>query len=332
MKMPEHKQIERIIRILQRLALKSEITVKELYNYFDGRVTKRTLERDLENLSMANIPLCTRRGRGRELVWFLDDRFKHFIPQTIGHKELQASLLLNRLTDLVKGTPIAKEAKSLLDKARQLYDPSLIIDADTLAQSLFGFSQTGYIDYSNFSRQIDIILQAATEKHFCRVTYKGYSHEKTKDYKVAPYMILIRKGALYAIVNIENRKNYIYLLVHRIKHIEILNEKFKRHKDFNLEDHLKYSIGIFTNPDLKPVNVKLKFNSDVAETMADRIWHPSQKFQRHKDGSMTLSMKVVISDELLGWIGSWQHYVEVLAPEELRMTIKKRMEALRKKY
>jgi len=318
MEMPEHKQIERIIRILQRLALKSEITVKELYNYFDGRVTKRTLERDLENLSMANIPLCTRKGQGRELVWYLDEKFKHFIPQTIGHRELQASLLLNRLTDLVKGTPIAKDAKSLLDKARQLYDPSLIIDADTLDQSLFGFSQTGYIDYSDFSRQIDFILQAATEKRLCRVTYKGYSHEKTKDYKVAPYMILIRKGTLYAVVNVENRKNYIFLLIHRIKQIEILNEKFKRRKDFKLENHLKDSIGIFSGEWMKPVNVKLKFDPDIAETIADRIWHPSQKIQRHKDGSVTLSMKVVVSDELLGWIGGWQHYVEVLGPRELR--------------
>lgn len=330
--MAEYKQIERIVYILKRLALEREITVRKLYNFFDRRVSKRTLERDLNLLSSANIPLLTRKGQGREQIWYLEDKFKHFIPQTIGHRELLASLLLDKLTEVVKGTPLAKDAKSLLKKTRQIYDPKLIVDAETLDQSLFGFSQTGYIDYSKFSRQIDVILQAAAENRFCYVEYKGYSHNKPKNYKVAPYMILIRKGALYAVVNIENQKKYVYLLIHRIRQTEILDEKFKRRKDFKLDDLIKDSIGIFGGEWLKPVNVKLKFDPDIAETIADRIWHPSQKIQKHRDGSVTLSMKVVVSDELLGWIGSWQHYVEVIGPRELRKEVITRIGSNKRRY
>jgi len=82
----------------------------------------------------------------------------------------------------------------------------------------------------------------------------------------------------------------------------------------------------------EPANVKLKFSQDIAETIADRIWHPSQKIHRHKDGSLTLSMKAVVSDELLGWVSSWQHYVEILGPRKMREEILKRSETIKMQY
>lgn len=317
MKMPEYKQIERIIRIMQRLALKREITVKELYNHFDGLISKRTIERDLEHLSMANIPLCTRKGRGRELIWYLDEKYKHFIPQTIGVKELNASLLLGNFMDMFKGTSLEKDAKSFLKKAKQIYDPEIIINFDNVSQTVFGFSTIGRIDFSKYSAQIEALISAIRNRYFCNIEYKGYSHKKPYITKVEPYLILIHKGALYAVVYSVSMKKYIYLLIHRMISVDVANEKYKKRKDFNHDNLAKDSIGIFSNPDLKPTNVRLKFSPDIAETIADRIWHPSQKIQRHKNGSLTLCMKVVISDELLGWISSWRHYVEVLGPEKL---------------
>ena len=56
----------------------------------------------------------------------------------------------------------------------------------------------------------------------------------------------------------------------------------------------------------------LKFNKEIADIIAERIWHPSQKTTHHRDGSLTLEMKVVISDELKGWVASWREYVKVV--------------------
>jgi len=330
--MSDYKQIERIIRILQRFALNREITVAELYKYFEGKVSKRTLERDLETLSSANIPLSTRKGKGRELIWYLEGQLRHFIPQTVGIRELRASLILQELADLLKGTPLANDAKLLLNKARQLYDPRLLVDADMLDGPLFGVSQTGHIVYAPYAGIIDDLIRAAEERRYCEVYYQGYLHSKPNHYRIAPYMIVLRKGALYIVAYEESRSHYILLLVHKIKKIEVSLDRFKRRMDFSLEEIKKYSLGLYRHESQKPVNVSIHFDPVIGDIIADRIWHPSQKINRHKDGSITFSMKVVISDELMGWIGSWMHYARVLKPKELRDEFKKRIGILKKYY
>jgi len=76
------------------------------------------------------------------------------------------------------------------------------------------------------------------------------------------------------------------------------------------------------NEDLKPQKVVLKFHKEIAEVVAERIWHTSQKIKHHRDGSLTLEMRVVISDELRSWVGSWLEYVEVIKPKGyLRMPL-----------
>jgi predicted DNA-binding transcriptional regulator YafY len=323
-KMPEYKQIERLLRILQWLTTDREITVTGLYRKFEARIPRRTLERDLVALSSANIPLKSRPGKGREQVWYLEECFKHFIPQMIGSREVMASLLLGRFLDLVRGTSLERQAKSFLNKAKQIYDPSLIVDSDSMSSSLFAVSQTGVIDYGPHAVTIDRFLQAASEKKYCRITYKGYSHKRPTEYKIAPYVMLIRKGTLYGVSREVNGDRIVQFLIHRIRSIEVVDERFKKPRDFLFDNLVKDSIGIFHNKDAKPVEVKLKFSPDIAETISDRTWHPSQKITAHKDGSITLSMKVIISEELIGWIGSWIGYVKIMEPIELRKEIKAR--------
>lgn len=323
-KMPEYKQIERLLRILQWLTTDRELTVTGLYRKFGASVPRRTLERDLVAISSANIPLKNKPGRGREQIWYLEEYFKHFIPQTVGSREVMASLLLDRLLDLVKGTSLERQAKSFLNKAKQIYDPSLIVDSDSMSPTLFAVSQTGVIDYGPHAVTIDRFLQAASEKKYCQIIYKGYSHKSPTEYKIAPYVMLIRKGTLYGISREVNGDRIVQFLIHRIRSIEILDERFKKPRDFSFEGLVKDSIGIFHNKDAKPAEVKLKFSPDIAETISDRTWHPSQKITLQKDDSITLSMKVIISEELIGWIGSWIGYVKILKPLELSKEMKVR--------
>lgn len=320
--MPEVKQVERVIRILQRLALTQQTTVNELFEYFDRGVPKRTLQRDLVELSCADIPLKTRSGHGKELIWYLDSAFLRFVPETIGSNELLASYFLERLASITKGTKLEKDIQSLFKKTKQLVSPEVFqsLEGYDPSQGMFGVTFAGYIDYGPFSETIDILVSATSTCRTCKFTYQATWKATVSEFEADPYLLLYHKGAIYAVVYVTAHKNYIFLPVQRIKKVQPTGQTFKRHKDFSLESLRKNRFGIFGHEGLHPQKVVLKFEKSIANIVAERIWHPTQKITRHRNGTLTLEMKTIISDELRSWVGGWLGYVKVIQPKDLLST------------
>lgn len=312
--MPEIKQIERVIRIMQRLYLNRQVTVADLYEYFDRKVPKRTLLRDLHEISAADIPIQCESLKGREQVWRVPRNFLKFIPQTIGSQELLASFFLERLSVVAKGTRLEQDIWSLLDKAKQLIGPKVFesTDGGDLPHDMFGATFMGYIDYTDHSDKIDILVKGTSECRTCRFVYKRGTAEKESEFTAEPYLLLYHKGAMYAVVYVSAHDNYILLPVQRIRSVEYTGERFERDPKFSLEKLREGRFGIFGGSHLKPERVVLKFAEDIADVVAERIWHPSQVLTRNEDGSLTMELETVISDELRAWVGSWLHRVEII--------------------
>ena len=60
--MPELTTLERALRILLRLSTHENVTVDELHRIFDGRESKRAIDRTLKAIQNANIPLKISKG------------------------------------------------------------------------------------------------------------------------------------------------------------------------------------------------------------------------------------------------------------------------------
>lgn len=317
--MSEIKQVERVIRILQRLALNREVTVRQLYDYFDKRVPQRTLQRDLQELSAANIPLSNKPGRGRELVWCLEDPFVRFIPITLSSRELMVSYFLERLSSVTRGTQLESDIQSLLAKTKQLVSPEVFRSSETLEQAagMFGATFLGFIDYGPHSQTIDSLVQAISQCRRCRFIYKSTWKSETSDFEADPYLLLYHKGALYAVVYTPAHDNYIFLPIQRIRTVSFTETQFTRDPSFSLEKLREGRFGIFGGDNLTPRRVALRFKPEIADVVAERIWHESQVLTREPDGSLVMELETVVSDELRAWIGSWLHYVSVIEPEDL---------------
>ena len=317
--MSEIKQVERIIRILQRLALKRQLTVRQLYDYFHRQVPQRTLQRDLQELSAANIPLRTVQGRGRELIWMLDQEFVKFIPMTLNSRELMVSYFLERLASITKGTHLETDIQSLFAKAKQLIDPDVFQSADSVDQGgeMFGATFLGHINYAPYTETIETLIQAISQRRRCRFKYKPTWRSEASDFEADPYLLLYHKGALYAVVHTPSHDDYIFLPIQRIRAVSMSEDSFERDESFSLEKLREGRFGIFESEDLEPQRVVLRFSPDIADVVAERIWHPSQSLTRSEDGTLLLEIETVISDELRSWVGSWLHYVSVVEPEDL---------------
>jgi len=92
--MGEFSQIQRLLRILQILSSGRKVTTTELLHRFDGRVSLRTLQRDLLALSEAGIPLISEKTMANENAWTLMSRFRSFIPMPLETNEYLAAHIL----------------------------------------------------------------------------------------------------------------------------------------------------------------------------------------------------------------------------------------------
>ncbi len=326
--------LQRCLRILRRLTTHRETTVSELYALFNKQVSMRTLQRDLERLSEANVPLTSRIGKGRELIWSLSGRYSEYIPQVLGDDEITAAVLINELSKVVFNTPLAEGVKHLQERLKEFL-PVDILNAhknNSLSTGTFFLAQNGIVDLRPFSKQIHNFVEATKLRQKITIVYRKPMEPGSNIYHVEPYGILFYGEALYAVARKDDHSRYLTLPFHRMQEVTIHHEQFKRNKEFKLDTFLLDRIGIFGDSQQEPIKIVLRFYPPVAHTIKERIWHPTQTIDLIEEGVILFTMNVVLSEELIAWILRWQKFVEVVSPETLQEWVRKALMETLQRY
>ena len=97
---------------------------------------------------------------------------------------------------------------------------------------------------------------------------------------------------------------------------------FKKCVDFDPEHFFDDTIGVTKGIHDKARRVVIKIDRQQAPYVESKPFHKSQKVeQRFRDGSIQLSLKVVINNELERLILGYGGHAEVIAPPEFRARI-----------
>jgi len=314
--MPELTQLERALRILQRLITHDNVTVKELHDLFDRKESIRTIQRTLNTIQSSHIPLHYRQGE-HGLRYYSIKRAFDFIPLTLSPDEILAAILLAQFSELFAGTRIEEDINGVFAKIEQLLPQDSIAFTTALRglNDVFHLHQPGKISIESKDHVIKEILRAIIEKRTCTIENKKTTRAEAKWFDFHPYSILFHTGSIYIIGFQPDHENLIYLALHRIQHIEMSEDVFERIPDYNLNDFLKNNFGIWHE---EPVDIVIRFDKLVANTILERTWHHSQSIRQSDKGGIELSMHVGPSEELIAWILRWGTHAEVLSPFTLR--------------
>lgn len=322
--MAEMKPLERALRILLRLSTHERVTVSELYKLFDQQETTRSIQRTLDTIQMANIPLKVERGAHNTYYYSLQRAFD-YIPELLDMDEMLAALLLAPFAGLFEGTRIGEDLHQAFEKMDHLVPENSIAFTSALRGlgDSFLWQEPGQVRLEGRDELLPQLMRAVLEKRECTVHYKGRGQEKAKKMTIHPYALLFHTGSVYTVVNVPPHTNYIYLALQRIQKLNVSDTIFERSNDFNLKAFLKDHFGIWRED---PVDIVLRFDKTVATTIEERLWHPTQKIKQLKDGDIELRMKVGPSEELIAWILRWGYFCEVREPATLRTEIVSRLE------
>lgn len=299
----------RIIQIL--LSSKYGISVAELADEID--CMPRTVYRDLEALQVAGFPIYNNRSEGKSL-WGLLEEVKQQIPIPFSLTELMALYFSRDMLKPLKDTVFYDSLETLFKKIKATLPPESIKFLSNV-QDAIHVKPKSYKDYSKFKVIIDNLNEATISHKSVEIVYFTMHSKKENLRKVDPYKIWFFNDTFYLVGHCHLRGEIRMFVLDRIKSLNMTEDSFTVPTDFSMEDFMKSSFGVFKG---KPERVKVLFASDVAGYIEERVWHPSQKIHRQKDGALLFEAEVAVTEDLKSWIMSWGSKAIVVAPSSLK--------------
>lgn len=284
-------------------------------------VPVRTVYRDLEAIHEAGFPIYNDR-EDKNSYWKFVEGFRPDLPLPLTTTELMSLHMSRDILRVFEGTIFQESIESLFDKVQASLPPETTRFLETVSKKIrMGLAPAK--DYRSFRDQIAALSDATAHKKRVEIRYAALSTGKVLTRRVDPYQVWAMNGTFYLIGLCSLRNQVRTFAMDRIKDFTILDESFDIPEDFSMGDYLQTAFRVMTG---KPEVVKVWFRQSAAQVVKERIWHPTQEIAEQDDGSIIVTLEVPINYEVISWILGFGSAARVLAPESLRVHMRKELE------
>ncbi|MCM1111260.1 MAG: WYL domain-containing protein [Clostridium sp.] len=175
------------------------------------------------------------------------------------------------------------------------------------------------------ARFIGEIYDAVRKRHTVRIEYQSFKARQSDTIVVYPYLLKEYRNRWFLIgEKATNRVPQVNIFaLDRIHSVEIEREvPFKECVDFDPAHYFDDTIGVTRLIGDKARRVVVLVDRNQTPYVESKPFHHSQKVERrYRNGSIRISLKVVINFELERLLLGFGGHVEVIAPPELRERI-----------
>ena len=177
---------------------------------------------------------------------------------------------------------------------------------------------------------LDDIIEAMQKNTELQIDYQRYEGEQGEEhlqtFHIQPYALKVFNRRWYLLGFIKEKDGLRTIALDRILHLEVLTTSFSLSEDFDARKYYANVVGIYANPDLPIVNVKIRAYGVQADYLRSTPLHKSQSEGKSKYGEFAeFTYRLCITPELISQLLAMGDKVEVLEPQELREEIKKRI-------
>ena len=298
-------KIDRLIGILSLLLQNEKVTAPYLAEKFE--VSRRTINRDIENLCKAGIPIVTTPGYNGGIS--IMDGYK--IDSTLlTSADMQTILAGLRSLDSVSGT---NQVSLLMEKL------------SAGASSLMPGGQNILIDLSSWYKEslapkIEKIRNAMDNHKI--LSFKYYASRGESQRMIEPYYLLFRWSSWYVWGYCKDRNDYRLFKLNRMENLavgEIFSSRSAPFPDISNE-------RIFPHIYQVKAMVKSEYKWRLIEE------YGKDSFTEQSDGNLLFSFGFTDEESILSWILSFRGGAELLSPEYLRKSLQKLGKELEKQY
>lgn len=298
-------QINRLFEMIYILLNKKTITARELSEYFG--VSRRTICRDVDTLSLAGVPIYTERGRGGGISLLPDFVLDKSILNEHEQNEILSALysLSNIKTD---------DTSQILRKLSTIFNKTTI-----------NWIEVDYVGWSHENDYFNDFKLAILERRISKFDY--YNSQGDKIIRcVEPIQLWFKSKSWYLKAFCLTKQGMRLYKLSRIKNLVVTNEYFTERDPLALLcDPVQES---FRNQQKE--RIKLHIEPEMAFRVFDDFYE--SMVEQQKDGSFLITVEWPEDIWLYNFILSFGKYMEVLEPEHLRNTIKEQAQKISEKY
>ena len=299
-------KIDRLIGILSILLQEEKTTAPELAEKFE--VSRRTINRDIEDLCKAGIPIRTAQGTGGGISIMDGYRMDRTI---LTSKDMQMILAGLRGLDSVSG----KRYYGQLMEKIQTGSSEFISGRDSMLIDLSSWYK------GSLAPKIEVIQNAIENRHIIQFMYYAPSGESNR--RVEPYYLVFQWSSWYVWGWCLERKDYRLFKLNRMDYVVETDRGFLR-RDVPMPD--------LSNEKIFPGGIKVKalFTPNMKWRLVEEFG--PNCFTETDDGRLLFSADYTDMENLVTWLMTFGAKVEVLEPEEVRDIIRRNAEEILKIY
>ena len=299
-------KIDRLIGILSILLQKEMVTAPELAEHFE--VSRRTINRDIEALCQAGIPIQTTQGVGggiRIMSGYSMDR------TLLTSRDMQMILAGLRSLDSVSGSRYYGQLMEKIKAGSSEY----ISGRDSILIDLSSWYR------ESLAPKIESIQNAIENRRVLK--FKYYSPREESQRNIEPYYLVFRWGNWYVWGWCRKRRDFRMFKLNRMDEVEMTAKSFEM-KEVSLPE--------MDNEHIFPGNIKVKALFDV-----DMKWRLVEEFgpdcfTEAEDGRLLFTADYTDMNYLTTWLITFGDKVEVLEPAEVREAIRNMAASICKRY
>jgi predicted DNA-binding transcriptional regulator YafY len=308
-KADSYANVERVLRV-KNVITDQELSVEQIVQCLPFEVSKRTVQRDIELLQDLNEPITSRGKRPPRYIIRSSKPQMHPIETLVLYSAARSvyhrsggeiehyKSVIKRLTNWLPISlhPVLQRANDI-DKRSSRESQNL----EHVAKGWF------------LQHRIAFEYQSANGKN-------GWRNNELEI-----YFIETQDSGLFAIGKETTfHHKIITLKLSRMRHIRVLTDThYQIPEEFDPKVFLKNAWGIIGQSDGQTVAVRLKFQPAVLRRLDEGGYAHMKTIRNNPDGTRIVEViagtnKEGIPLEILVWVRTWSHNVEVLSPESVR--------------
>jgi len=296
-------KIDRLLSIIMLMIHREKVTAAELASYFE--VSVRTIQRDIDDLTIAGIPIYSEVGKngGYQLME--------------GYKMTENFISKNEMgtmISLLKGVSSTIDDQSIKTFFEKLCAMDGSINRESLENKkhekiIFDIEPWGNND--ELKNSIGVINAAIDKSLLIGFAYYDGNYNKS-DRVVESYSLMYKNNSWYYYGYCLERKDYRLFKISRMFDLEIKDTHFEIRDSEELQEINRY----MSRPSTE---IKLKFSNEIKGRLID-YFKPGDIVEA-EDGFIYLSCNFPIDEWVYSFILGYGHHVEVLEPQSVREEI-----------
>lgn len=299
-------RINRLIGILSVLLQGGVVTAPKLAEKFE--VSRRTINRDIEELNMAGIPICTRQGQNGGISIMENYKMDRTLLTSKEMGEILAGL---HSLDSISGN---HQYGQLMEKLQ------------VGSSNFMSGNQSILIDLSSWYKdslapKISMIKGAIDGKY--RVEFDYFAPSGDSHRSMEPYFLIFHWSSWYIWGWCESKDDYRLFKLNRMDQIKVREEHFTKRS---------LPVPDLSNEHIFPGDIKVKalFTPDCKWRLVEEFGMDS--FKEQQDGRLLFQTDYTDKENLLSWLMTFREKVILLQPQEIRKEIREILKKMQDNY